>query len=369
MKIGIHLPNRELASDEHYSLAGLGGHDYLIYDAPPRGRDWGYWKQVIGKIKSCDPQACIHIRLENRGDLPGLGDAATQIEAAWFAIGTMADTYRFGNEPDLERPGVGVTAYANWMKALHQLIPAGIPFYLPALSGAASGLWFDACGAILQSAAEKRGSWAGWDAHCYGNVGEFSTQLDKYEQRYDGPLLVTEFNYGPGQGRQFGDWAQEQLPLILDRALQATVEGLIYYIWEWHGPDISYWPTEADVASNPALAAAITEINKRSLPAPSPADRISRYVESASKPPLAKHATLYNEWANTPENTGPKIGGEGAARFNSHRVALEIYDRTIYDLGFPQERRAPALQKLIAEVKQAEVNLARAIGRLEEWRG
>jgi len=275
MQIGIHFPNRPLPGSEIGQMVNLGGHDYLVYDAPPYGRDWGYWKRQIEILKSFDPSASIHLRMENRGNLPSFADAVAQIEAAWNEIGTLADTYRFGNEPDLERPGVGVAAYGTWMQGLHQRIPAGIPFYLPALSGAADGIWFDHCGQILQVAPtpprSTERSWAGWDAHCYGSGGEFKGQLQKYRSRYAGPILISECNYGPGPGRELTKlWEEKELPLIQQLASQQGARGLIYFTWEWLTPDNSDWHANADLLHNSALRSQIADLNRYSLPAPSP---------------------------------------------------------------------------------------------------
>jgi len=265
VKISIHTPNRRIEGQEIAQMVALGGHDYLVYDASPHGRDWGYWHSIILEIKHHDPAAKIHLRIENRGDLPSLDDAVAQIKAAWDEIGTLADTYRFGNEPDLERPGVSIGAYHAWSLDLIRRIPAPMGLYLPALSGNASGEWFLSCSSLLSG-----GEYAGWDAHCYGNTGEFETQLAKYRSRYDGPILITEFNYGPGPGRSYDAWGTYQLKDIAAAASRASVLGLIYFAWEWHNPDNPHWSQLADVLHDGALRDIITELNKSSLPAPSP---------------------------------------------------------------------------------------------------
>jgi hypothetical protein len=334
MQIGIHFPNRPLTGNEIDRMVNLGGHDYLVYDAPPYGRDWGYWKRQIEILKSLDPSAKVHLRLENRGNLPSFADAVAQIEAAWNEIGTLADTYRFGNEPDLERPGLAPNDYIDWMVNLAvELATHGLGLflrerlYMPALSGGASAEWFRQHEMLLGDEL----TYFGWDAHCYGSAGEFETQLAKYRSRYDGPLLITEFNYGPGSGRLYNNWHDAELPLITSAAMRNNASGLIYFIWEWHQADMDTWLTAANVATNNKLRDKIMELNQGSLPAPSPQPLLT--PEPTEDAVDTEKIREYSVWSLARIQKGEDPRDVWA--FIAHLEALNADPTRPYDYGLP----------------------------------
>ena len=334
MQIGIHFPNRPLPGSEMGQMVNLGGHDYLVYDAPPYGRDWGYWKRQIEILKSFDPSASIHLRMENRGNLPSFADAVAQIEAAWNEIGTLADTYRFGNEPDLERPGLAPNDYIDWMVNLAvELATHGLGLflrerlYMPALSGGASAEWFRQHEMLLGDEL----TYFGWDAHCYGSAGEFETQLAKYRSRYDGPLLITEFNYGPGSGRLYNNWHDAELPLITSAAIRNDASGLIYFIWEWHQADMDTWLTAANVATNNKLRDKNMELNQGSLPAPSPQPLLT--PEPTEDAMDTEKVREYSVWSLARIQKGEDPRDVWA--FIAHLEALNADPTRPYDYGLP----------------------------------
>lgn len=230
-ELGIHLPNRPLVPGELDRIFACGARDYVDLQYWP-----DRWQAVAAKGR-------LHIRVDERGDLDFPEDAAERLVS--LALGhPEVWSWRVRNEPNLESPGVTPLEWQLWLTDFGHHVAAKhpwIPIFAPAISPATPD-WLDWLDATV--AAAKAADFWGLDAHAYGSPAEVAATLAAHRSRWDGPILVSEHNFGAGRAYDLGQYARD-LPLVLEFAGDYQTKAVCLFIWEWEGgPDL---PTTVNI--------------------------------------------------------------------------------------------------------------------------
>lgn len=147
------------------------------------------------------------------------------------------------------------------MTDVYSRIKAAVPeakLYVAAPSPGAPGFAdYVAAGAR----AARRSGALGLDAHAYGNPAEVEATLKVYRAHWQGPLLVTEHNFGAGRAYDLEGYAAE-LPESFAVAGRYGVEAMCVFIWDWANPDMRL-PTSVSVKGSPAVYNAIKALTKK----------------------------------------------------------------------------------------------------------
>lgn len=240
---GIHLPNGEFLPDDWDRIRALGVDDYVDLDLFAAG-----WPGIV----QLQLGARIHARCYARGPL---GSSAAEARALASVVRAHPEvtTWRWRNEPNIEAPGATPAQWADWLAAFGQeagRLGVADRLFAPAVSpGTADWLvWLDA---TITGA--RSGGFVGLDVHAYGSPAEVDTVLAEYRKRWDGRLIVTEYNFGAGRQYNLDQWASE-LAGVDASARHHNVELICPFIWRWHNPDVVL-PTPVDVRGTPVEAA------------------------------------------------------------------------------------------------------------------
>jgi N-acetyl-anhydromuramyl-L-alanine amidase AmpD len=258
--LGLHLPNRPFQGDDWERIKALGVRHFV---------DLHYWPDRWRQIKAEIPGAVIHARVDVRGPLGNPREEAQQLTDLVHEHGAYVDDWRWRNEPNLESRGETPGAWQQYLRefgrALSDWLRSRVA--VPAVSPGTQD-WLRWLEASVVGA--RQGGLSILDAHAYGVPEQIANVLWEHRRRWDGRIICTESNPSPALYWTENAWADD-IPLILGKAQEQTVESVCLYIWEWANPD-SQISTSVDVRRYPAVQAAIREAAKARATAPAPAD-------------------------------------------------------------------------------------------------
>ncbi|MCL5265193.1 MAG: hypothetical protein M1343_08390 [Chloroflexi bacterium] len=241
--------------------------------------------QQMPAIRASNPNARFHVRWWlDKGALPDSLQEARKAAAWWATWGAYVASSRCGNEGNLETPHTAQQYMAwqmNFAFELHRLIP-GISLWLPAPSPgmADSPDWVQG---MADCARENPDLFIGLDAHAYGTPQEVDGVLSVFRHHWQGPLNVTECNFGAGRQWDLNAYAAA-LPEYLAVARKHKVNFLGFFIWVWNNPDMKL-PTTASIKDTPMETA------------------MRNYVDGGETVAWDRHA-VYDEWQKL-------FGGQG----------------------------------------------------------
>ncbi len=325
---GLHLPNRNFVDDDWPRIQKLGVQHYV---------DLQHFQARWSWIKNRQSNACIHAREDVRGPL---GDPRQEAEGLFKLIqehGTNVATWRRRNEPNLrgELENVAPGQWREWLadfgKAIKQLAP-NTRVYAPAVSpGTPDWLaWLDATvgGASL-------GGLDGLDVHAYGNPAEVRAVLEQTHSRWNGPLLVTEHNFGAGRPYDLARFAAD-LPAVLSVCAEFDAEAACLFIWQWATPDMSL-PTTVDVKGTPVEQVIATLPDQERVPnIPS----TSNERGGTKGMPLDKDKLgLYGEWSK--QRLGNDQDPRDVIAFIDHLRMINADWRVPHEYGLPYLNISP----------------------------
>ncbi len=256
MMLSLHLPNARFASDDWQRIRACGGRDYV--DLCLFAERWPW-------IMQQQPDARIHARGYKRGDLGNAEDEAQELSRLIVRYGQYVTTWRWRNEPNLESPGVTPEQWRRFLvafgRAIHRM-HRGVRLYAPAVAPWHTG-WLDWLQATIDAVLELdhagTSAYVGIDGHVYGDPGQVDNLLWEYRRRWDGKLLISEYNFGAGREYSLQQWAWD-LPKVAELGRKYRCETICLFIWRWQNPDMAL-PTLVDVKGTP-VESALAELNR-----------------------------------------------------------------------------------------------------------